>query len=217
VITPVPLAETSVEAWIEANLPAGATLAYDPWLHTVEGVKRFEKAALAADGSIAAVDRNPVDAIWPDRPPAPRAPVRPHPPELAGEDVDSKLARIREKLGQAKVDALVMSDPHNLAWVFNLRGGDVGHTPLPLGYALIPADGSPTIFLDPAKVTNEAGAAVGRIATFAPPEALSQALDDLGARKAKVRVDSATGAIALARRVEAAGGTADVGRTRPRC
>src|SRR5829696_4742497 len=45
VITPVPLSETSVEAWIEGNRTAGGTLAYDPWLHTADGLKKLEKAA----------------------------------------------------------------------------------------------------------------------------------------------------------------------------
>ena len=89
------------------------------------------------------VDMNPVDVIWVDRPPPPSAPVRPHPVELAGESSEDKLARIREKLGKDKVGALVVSDPHNLAWTFNIRGGDVAHTPLPLGYAVIPAGRPP--------------------------------------------------------------------------
>ena len=211
VITPVPLAETKVEAWIEANLPNGACLGYDPWLHTAAAVKKLEKAAANAGGSAVPVDMNPVDVIWVDRPLPPSAPVRAHPVELAGESSEDKLARIREKLGKDKVGALVVSDPHNLAWTFNIRGGDVAHTPLPLGYAVIPEGGRPTVFLDPAKVTNEAGAALGAVAEIAGPEALADALDRLAKDKAKIRIDSATGAVALVRRVEAAGGSADVG------
>ena len=211
VITPVPLAETKVEAWIEANLPNGACLGYDPWLHTAAAVKKLEKAAANAGGSAVPVDMNPVDVIWIDRPLPPSAPVRAHPVELAGESSEDKLARIREKLGKDKVGALVVSDPHNLAWTFNIRGGDVAHTPLPLGYAVIPEGGRPTVFLDPAKVTNEAGAALGAVAEIAGPEALADALDRLAKDKAKIRIDSATGAVALVRRVEAAGGSADVG------
>jgi Xaa-Pro aminopeptidase len=211
VVAPVPLADTTLEAWIAANLPAGACLAYDPTLHTVEGVKKLEKAAAQAGGRLEPVEINLVDVIWMDRPPPPRAPVRPHPIEYAGEDSEAKLFRVREKLAEAKLDALLVSDPHNLAWTFNLRGGDVGHTPLPLGYAIIPREGRPTLFLDPAKVTNEAGAAVGGLADLAGPGALAPALDALGRAGATVRIDAATGAAALARRVEAAGGTPDAG------
>ncbi|KAA2236336.1 aminopeptidase P family protein [Salinarimonas soli] len=211
IVTPVALAEMTAEAWIEANLPEGGVLGYDPWLHTRDGVRRLEEAAARAGGKAVAVERNPVDLVWTDRPPAPLAPVRPHPEALAGEGNAGKIERIRAALAKLKGDALVVSDPHNLAWTFNLRGGDVSNTPLPLGYAIIPREGRPTLFLDPAKVTNEAGDAVGAIADIAPPGALAAALDALGHTGARVRLDGATAASALARQVEAAGGSVEVG------
>jgi Xaa-Pro aminopeptidase len=211
VITPVQMSETTVDAWIETNLSEGAALGYDPWLHTADNLKKLEKAAANAGGTLAAVDANPVDAIWADRPSPPRAPVRPHAHDHAGESSEDKLTRIRDKLKSQRIGALVVSDPHNLAWTFNIRGGDVAHTPLPLGYALIPQDGRPTVFLEPAKVTNEAGSAIGAVAEIAAPHTMPAALDALGHAKAKVRIDAATGAVALVRRIEAAGGIADLG------
>lgn len=211
VITPVQMAETSAEDWIATHLPAGTTLAYDPWLHTQDGLKRLEQAVTRAGGHLAPVDINLVDVIWVDRPALPQAPVRPHPIQYAGEDAPSKLERIRKKMADAKVDALVVSDPHALAWAFNLRGGDVGHTPLPLGYAIIPCEGRASLFFDPAKITNEAGDAVGDLAEFVPISGLQAALDELGSSARKVRIDSATGSVALIRRIESAGGKVDVG------
>ncbi|MFL5215509.1 MAG: aminopeptidase P family protein [Microvirga sp.] len=211
VVDVVPLADKTAEAWIGENLAAGATLAYDPWLHTAGGLKKLKRAVAQAGAALAAVEINVVDVIWLERPPPPKAPVRPHPAELAGETSAAKLARIREQLAKAKLDALVVSDPHNLAWTFNIRGGDVAHTPLPLGYAVIPAVGRPTVFLDPAKVTNEAGAAIGAVADIARQETLPGALEALGSAKAKVRIDAESGAVALVRRIESAGGAADVG------
>ena len=211
IVTPVPLAVTSPEDWIAANLPAGGILAYDPWLHTSEGLKRLEKAVAEAGGQLSPVDMNLVDVIWIDRPEPPREPVRPHPGSFAGETAHAKLDRIRQKMAEGKIDALVVSDPHNLAWAFNLRGGDVGYTPLPLGYAIIPRDGLAGLYFDPVKVTNEAGDAVGDLATFADLSAFQQALEQLGRDGLKTRIDSATGATALIRRIEAAGGSVDIG------
>jgi Xaa-Pro aminopeptidase len=211
VITPVQMAETSAEDWIAAHLPTGGILAYDPWLHTADGLKRLEQAVARAGGTLAPVDINLVDVIWIDRPAPPQAPVRPHPLDYAGEAASSKLERIRKKMAEAKVDALVVSDPHNFAWAFNLRGGDVGHTPLPLGYAILPAEGRASLFFDPAKITNEAGAAVGDLAAFVPISGFQSALDAIGHKGGKVRIDAATGAVALIRRIEAAGGKVDVG------
>ncbi len=121
---------------------------------------------------------------------------------------------MREALARAKLDALVVSDPHNLAWAFNLRGGDVAHTPIPLGYALLPREGMPVLFLDPGKPTPEAQAALSGLAEVAAPDALTARLDALGSAGATVRLDAATGAVALRRRIEAAGGRVDVGPTR---
>ncbi len=211
VIRPVQLADATPEDWIATHLPEGGTLAYDPWLHTSDGLKRLEKAVERAGGRLAPVDMNLVDVIWIDRPAPPQAPVRPHPLAYAGEDAPSKLERIRRKMAEAKLDALVVSDPHNLAWAFNLRGGDVGHTPLPLGYAIIPREGRASLFFDPAKITNEAGAAVGELAEFAPIGTFQNALDAMGQEGGKIRIDSATGSVALIRRLEASGGTVDVG------
>src|ERR687890_605942 len=180
VITPVQLADSTPEDWIAENLPQGGTLAYDPWLHTSDGLKRLEQAVGRAGGQLIPVDMNLIDVIWIDRPAPPQAPVRPHPLDYAGEDAPSKLERIRRKMAEAKLDALVISDPHNLAWAFNLRGGDVGHTPLPLGYAILPREGRASLFFDPVKVTNEAGDAVGDLAHFTPISGFQGALDDLG-------------------------------------
>jgi Xaa-Pro aminopeptidase len=211
VITPVQLADFTPEEWIAEHLPAGGTLAYDPWLLTGDGLKRLEQAVGRASGKLCPVDINLVDVIWIDRPSPPQAPVRPHPSEYAGESAPDKLERIRKKMADAKIDALVISDPHNLAWAFNLRGGDVGHTPLPLGYAILPREGRASLFFDPVKVTNEAGNAVGDLADFVPIGTFQSALDGLGQKGGKVRVDAATGAVALIRRLESAGATVDVG------
>ena len=137
--------------------------------------------------------------------------MRPHPLQFAGETAASKLERIRAKMTKEKVEALVVSDPHNLAWAFNLRGGDVACTPLPLGYAIIPSEGRAQLFFDPVKVTNEAGDAVGDLADFVAISGFKAALDELGRTGKTVRVDSATGAIELTQRIEAAGGAPDVG------
>lgn len=211
VVTPTKMEETPLDKWVEANLQAGGKLGYDPWLHTVDGVAKLEKAVSVAGGMLVPVTPNPVDALWSDRPAPPTAPVKAHPAAYAGESSADKLARIQKELAKAKVDALVLSDPHALAWTFNIRGGDVEHTPLPLGYAIVPREGRPTVFLAPEKITNEAGDAIGALGEIAPPQALEQQLKALGAAKAKVRLDSSTAASALATLIQDAGGTPEAG------
>ncbi|EIZ84964.1 peptidase M24 [Methylobacterium sp. GXF4] len=209
VITVVPLAESTAEAWIADNLKRDQVLGYDPWLHTSDGVGRLERAAVKAGGSVRPVP-NLVDAVWAGRPKPPAGPVVIHPEAFAGETVAEKLTRVRDALAEGGCDALVISDPHNLAWAFNLRGSDVGHTPLALGYAILPREGRARLFLSSPKVDPALRAALAPVA-----EILSRAdLDDgLGSFSGvRVRVDSATGAVALKEKIEAAGGTADIGK-----
>lgn len=209
VVTVVPLSESTSEAWIADNLKRDQVLGYDPWLHTPDGVARLERAAVKAGGSVRAVS-NLVDAVWAGRPKPPAGAVVLHPEAFAGETVAAKLTRVREALAEGGCDALVISDPHNLAWAFNLRGSDVGHTPLALGYAILPREGRARLFLSSPKVDPALRAALAPVA-----EILTRAdLDDgLGSFSGvRVRVDAATGAVALKEKIEAAGGTADIGK-----
>src|SRR5216683_2791004 len=180
------LMETPPERWIEANLGADDRLAYDPWLHTVDGAEKLAKACDAAGAALVVVEPDLVDAIWTDRPPPPLGAVTLHDLRFAGESAEDKLTRIRGELTKLRADALVVSDPHAVAWAFNIRGADVAHTPLPLAFAIVPQAGRPSLFIDGRK--------------FAPM------LETLGGRKATVRLDQATAADALARLVTSPGG-----------
>ena len=104
------------EAGSSANLAAGATLGYDPWLHTADGREAAREARPRKAGADARrrSRRNPIDAVWPDRPAPPPAPVVPHPAELAGEsDARRSSPASATSSRSAKLDALVVSDPHN--------------------------------------------------------------------------------------------------------
>lgn len=211
VITPVPLAETSVAAWVGAHLRAGEVLGYDPWLHTPDGVARLERAVAKAGATLRAVTENPVDAVWSDRPGPAAGAVVAHPLELAGEAAVDKLARVRAALAEAGDAALVISDPHNLAWTFNLRGGDVAHTPLALGYAIVPREGRAALYLTSPKLSPDLRAALAPHADLHPRSAFEDGLAARAEGAARIRLDAATAAFALKLRVEAAGGVADLG------
>jgi Xaa-Pro aminopeptidase len=129
--SPEHLIEHPPEQWIKKNVKAGMKIGFDPWLHTHDGTKRLEEACASIGASLVAVDSNPIDSVWSDRPAIPLAPVTLHRPAYAGEEADQKIKRIQSKLKDMKADAVVITDAHAVAWIFNIRGGDVGHTPLP--------------------------------------------------------------------------------------
>ena len=148
------LVEPPPETWLAQQLKAGDRLGFDPWLHTTAAAERLAAACSKAGAELVAVDSNPVDAIWSERPLPPLAPIEIHRAEFSGEIEADKLDRIRQEIERLGVEALVLSDSHNVAWAFNIRGADVAHTPLPLSYALVPKSGRPTIFVDHRKLTN---------------------------------------------------------------
>ena len=125
---------------------AGPKLGYDPWLHTAESAEKLRKACATAGAELVAVDGNPIDALWSDRPAPPAGPVTLRDIKLAGEGAADKLKRIQIELKKLRADALVVSDPQNVAWAFNIRGSDVAHTPLALAFAVIPREGKPALY-----------------------------------------------------------------------
>ncbi|MFG1284291.1 aminopeptidase P family protein [Xanthobacter autotrophicus] len=208
--TVVPLSQTRPDAWVEANLRRGARLAYDPWRTTIDGRDRLAKAVGAAGGILVPLEADPFTAIWPDRPEPPRAPVRLLDLSVAGEDTAAKLLRVQEKLAEARLDGALISDPHGAAWLFNMRGGDVAHTPLPLAWCIVPREGLPELFLEPLKLSHEVRAALAGHARLHGTGDLDTVLAAF-AKDRKVRLDQATAPVRLAGLIEAAGGTVEKG------
>ena len=200
------LVENPPDKWIEQNLPAGARLGYDPWLHPVDGAKKLAKACDAAGAALVPAEPNPVDAVWQDRPAPPLGKVTLHDIRYAGEDAAGKLERIRAEIGQLRADALVISDAHNVDWAFNIRGADVAHTPLALAYAIVPKDGRAFLYIDPRKLDNEVRDRLETLADVKEPAAFTADLAALAAGGRIIRLDQASAADALARIVTAAGG-----------
>ena len=166
------------------------------------------EACAAAAAALVPLDANLVDAIWTDRPAPPLAPVHLHDLRFAGESAEQKHGRITAELAKLSADALVISDPQAIAWTFNIRGGDVAHTPITLAFAIVPREGRPSIYVDGRKLSNDVQSRLEMLAAVRAPDELEQALTTLGKEKCTVRIDQATGADALARLVTAAGGRA---------
>ncbi len=171
-------ADHSPQAWIGANLAAGESLGYDPWLHTRDGVGRLRAACEKAGGRLEACAQNPVDAVWHDRPPPPKAPIVPHPLRFAG----LASAEKRSRVGADLEGACVLSAPDSIAWLLNVRGGDVPYTPLPLSFAIFFADGRVDWFVDEDKTTPALAGHLGADVRLRPPAEFPAALEALAGR-----------------------------------
>lgn len=175
--------------WAAKAVGPGGRIGFDPWLHTAPWVEKARRAAEKAGAELVAVDTHPVDEIWDDRPPAPAGPVIPHPIDYAGETSDSKRQRLGASLADQGVDAAVLASGESVAWLLNIRGSDVAHTPLTLAFGLLHRDGHVDLFINPAKITPGLKAHLGNAVTIEPPGAFGPALDRLGAAGKTVQVD----------------------------
>jgi Xaa-Pro aminopeptidase len=177
------LIDDKPELWL-AEHAAGLRIGYDPWLISADGLARFSATQMVP------VERNPLDEIWADRPAPPMAPALAHEAAYTGEDSAEKRARLGEELRKAGQDAAVLSDPSSLAWLFNIRGADVAFCPIALGYALLNADGTASLFMAAAKLPAQTRAHLGNAVALAEREALPAALAALTGKT--VRYDPAT-------------------------
>ncbi|HUK61229.1 MAG TPA: aminopeptidase P family protein [Stellaceae bacterium] len=199
------VSEEPATEWIAANLQEGGALGYDPWLHTPGELDRYRAAAERAGGSLRALASNPIDAIWTGRPAPPLAPVVAHELRFAGKDAAEKRREIAATLAKDGLDAAVLTGPDSIAWLLNIRGGDVPHTPLPLSFAVLHRDGQVELFIDGRKLAPATRAHLGNEVSVAEPDALGPALDRLGAAKKRVLADPAIASSWVFERLAAAG------------
>ena len=181
------LVEGGVPAYLETATGRGQVIGYDPRLHSPDALDRLKVAVAKAGGELKPVSPNPLDTAWGQaRPAQPTAPVVPHPLQYAGEESAAKRHRIGESLAARGADAAVITSPASIAWLFNVRGGDVIRSPLPIAQAILGADGSARLFLDPAKVTPELPAWLGNEVRLETPADLPGALSELAGKQVLV-------------------------------
>lgn len=191
------LSEEPVTAWLPEALQKDNRLAFDPWLHTEAGLKRLATAAAKAGAELYALDSNPVDAVWQDRPAAPNASVLVHDLKFAGQSHRDKRTMIAENLIAEGHDAAVLTLPESIAWLLNIRGNDVPRTPLPLGFAVLHADASVDLYMAQSKVPDETRRHLGDNVTLLDPDGFLEGLGQLSGMK--VLVDGATCVAAVTR------------------
>ena len=177
------ITETPPETWLKDHA-AGRKIGYDPWLISPDFLRRFDGIEMVP------VQSNPVDEVWVDRPAPPLGSAVPYGVEFAGEDAGSKRERLAKTLRDAGEDAALLTDPASLAWLFNLRGNDVEFTPIALGFAILNADASATIFMAPEKISVETRKHLGIAVSVANRAALAPALAALAGKT--VRFDPAS-------------------------
>ncbi|MBY0518824.1 MAG: aminopeptidase P family protein, partial [Sphingomonas sp.] len=196
---------TSVAAWLGAHAPQGGRIGYDPWLHTSTWVKEARAALAERGAALVAVDTNPIDAVWPDRPaPSPER-LAVQDDARAGQSSAEKRARVGEWLAERKADAVVLTALDSIAWLLNIRGRDVAHTPVALAYAIVQADGTADLFVAPDKLTDAVRQHLGNAIRLHDRTAFAGALGQF--RGKRIAADPERAVAAIFDALEAGGAT----------
>lgn len=188
------LVSEPVVDYLEQAFGPGQNVGFDPWLHTRNAVVALQRCAKKAGFTLVPIQDNPIDAVWDTQPAAPLTPVRPHDIAYAGETSASKRERLSESLKKDGVKAAVITASDSIAWLLNVRGGDVSRCPLPLSFAILHDDSTVDWFIDPRKLLPGLADHLGNGIAVRPFEDFQDALAAMGAGGAAVCADPATAA-----------------------
>ncbi|MFY9349003.1 MAG: aminopeptidase P family protein [Sphingobium sp.] len=197
--------QTSIAAWLKDHAGQGARIGYDPWLHTSSWVKQATEALAEKGAELVAVDTNPIDAIWPDRPAPSSAKLVVHDDRFAGRSAAEKRAEMADWLTGKKADAAILSALDSIAWTFNIRGKDVDRTPVALAYAIVHADATADLYVAPEKMDEAVAQHLGNAVRIHDRAAFADALADLAGKTVVADPERAVAAIFEA--LEQAGAT----------
>ncbi len=176
--------------WLATNAHPGATIGYDPRIMSAAELEPYLQHSQLC---LTPTPHNLVDALWFDRPALPAGPAFIHPLHHAGESSASKRSRIAHDLRTLGQDAAVLSDSASIAWLLNIRGADIPCTPVVLAFAILHADASVDLIIQPDKIPADVLAWLGADVRIHAPPALEQVLATLGRRT--VGVDPASNAV----------------------
>jgi Xaa-Pro aminopeptidase len=220
--------EAKLEGWLGKRLKAGDVVGFDPMLHSQAMVEELTKSLLGKGIELLAIrGKNLVDQIWgAARPDPPVGPIVVHPMRYAGKAAEQKIAELQASLRKEGEDAVILTLPDSIAWLFNIRGSDVAHNPVPLAFALVPASGKPELFVDRNKLSAEAAAHLTKLAKImadakrAKPGPRGEQRSDIAVRQSldarlralkaapkRIRLDPATASSWFFRRLQGAKAT----------
>ena len=145
--------DPTIHEWLQQVLEEDSVIAIDGRLYSAQAANQLERFC-GENGFMLATEFYPADRIWTDRPARPSAPAFVHDVQYAGEDANTKIERLLKVLEDNDATAMLVTALDDIAWLLNLRGGDVDFTPVAIAFAYI-GENNRDLFIDENKVTDE--------------------------------------------------------------
>ncbi|WP_240233310.1 aminopeptidase P family protein [Devosia lacusdianchii] len=197
--------DAPLEQWLSRHTAAGQRVGVNTMLVPGKLFDSLKTALEAAGGELVGLEADLVDAIWPDQPEPPLGAIKPFPLAFAGEDSATKRGRIAAELKRIGADLLVETQPDNIAWLLNIRGSDIAHTPVAHSAVLLDDTGAAEWFVDARKLPNDQDSVLSAGLNLRPAEGLLDAIAERASGRT-VAVDPAFAPVAVRQAVERAGG-----------
>lgn len=169
--------------WVGQNATRGQVIGYDPKLHTPAQIAALETVLRTSGITLKPLDKNPLDAVWANRPSAPMDKVEVFPEAIAGRSARDKRESIAADIVKMGAQAGVITMPDSIAWLLNIRGTDVPHTPLALSTAIVHDNGDVDWFIPAAKIPADVVAHLGNHVQVKDPSTLEASLQSLAGKK----------------------------------
>jgi Xaa-Pro aminopeptidase len=194
------LIDPSPWSWTKKHFKSEHKILYDPWLHTVNDKDRFTKLQKDIGATFSPIPHNLIDKIWADRPASPLDPIYIHDLQYAGVSSQEKRIQIALTLRDKQADAALITAPDSIAWLLNVRGNDIPHTPVAQAFAMIWADTSVDLFISPQKVTEDVKQHLGKDVRVSDMNAIEHWLSNL--KDKMILIDPASTPLALSHQLE---------------
>lgn len=144
----------SIPEWLNSTLPEKSRIGVNPLLYSKTTFDNLQNK-LAEKSNHLVANKDIISPIWGDRPALPSSMFFALDMTKCGESVASKLKRIRQKMANEGGDLLLVTALDEIAWLYNMRGSDIGYNPVGLSYAII-GENEAWLFTDTSRVSAEA-------------------------------------------------------------
>jgi len=178
-----------IGSWIGANFVKGKKVAFDPRLHSIPEIRYIKRVCQKHLIGLESCEKNLIDKIWHNQPKRPTGKMFFHGIQFAGRTAGFKRKKVAQILRGKKCNFFILTSPDSIAWLLNVRGNDVKHTPLCLCFAVIDSEGRVTLFIDPKKIDRKKINIFGDGVRFMRLEKFDIFLKKIANSKQKILID----------------------------
>ena len=197
--------EESVINYIENNSKKFKNIAYDPWLHSLSKIKHLSNIGTENNIKFIALKDNPIDLIWnSNRENKPKSKIKIHIKKYAGISAPDKIKKLCLNLQLLNADTYIITQPDAIAWLLNIRGSDLEHTPIILTRAIIFKNQKIYLFIDKSRINKKIKDYFNKEITnikIYPEDKILDALNKIAKTKNKILINPHTTSYSLANEI----------------